>query len=52
MLAREYCDAASPKIKFKPIILSHRASPCRSTRAFLKCLRRRVDDEKTISLQP
>ena len=25
MLAREYCDAAEPKIKFKPIILSHRA---------------------------
>jgi len=24
MLAREYCDATSPKIKFKPIILSHR----------------------------
>ena len=23
MLAREYCDAASPKIKFKPVILSH-----------------------------
>ena len=23
MLAREYCDAAEPKIKFKPIILSH-----------------------------
>ena len=26
MLAREYCDATSPKIKFKPIILSHRES--------------------------
>jgi hypothetical protein len=25
MLAREYCDQASPKIKFKPVILSHRA---------------------------
>ena len=25
MLAREYCDAATPKIKHKPIILSHRA---------------------------
>ena len=24
MLAREYCDAASPKIKFKPVVLSHR----------------------------
>ena len=24
MLAREYCDATSPKIKFKPVILSHR----------------------------
>lgn len=24
MLAREYCDAAEPKIKFKPVILSHR----------------------------
>jgi len=24
MLAREYCDQASPKIKFKPVILSHR----------------------------
>ena len=24
MLAREYCDAAEPKIKHKPIILSHR----------------------------
>jgi tyrosyl-tRNA synthetase len=23
MLAREYCDAAEPKIKFKPVILSH-----------------------------
>jgi hypothetical protein len=31
MLAREYCDATSPKIKFKPIILSHRewAQPAR-----------------------
>ncbi|RYY32550.1 hypothetical protein EON62_05220, partial [archaeon] len=26
MLAREYCDAAEPKIKFKPIVLSHRTS--------------------------
>jgi tyrosyl-tRNA synthetase len=25
MLAREYCDVAEPKIKFKPVILSHRA---------------------------
>jgi hypothetical protein len=24
MLAREYCDATEPKIKFKPIVLSHR----------------------------
>jgi hypothetical protein len=24
MLAREYCDSAEPKIKFKPIIISHR----------------------------
>jgi tyrosyl-tRNA synthetase len=24
MLAREYCDVAEPKIKFKPVILSHR----------------------------
>lgn len=24
MLAREYCDLAEPKIKFKPVILSHR----------------------------
>ena len=23
MLAREYCDMTSPKIKFKPVILSH-----------------------------
>lgn len=23
MLAREYCDAAEPKIKFKPVVLSH-----------------------------
>jgi tyrosyl-tRNA synthetase len=23
MLAREYCDVAKPKIRFKPIILSH-----------------------------
>ena len=29
MLAREYCDAATPKIKHKPIILSHRACLCR-----------------------
>jgi hypothetical protein len=28
MLAREYCDATSPKIKFKPIILSHRECKC------------------------
>jgi len=24
MLAREYCDEAQPKIKFKPVVLSHR----------------------------
>lgn len=24
MLAREYCDVAEPKIKFKPVVLSHR----------------------------
>ena len=23
MLAREYCDMTKPKIKFKPVILSH-----------------------------
>lgn len=27
MLAREYCDQAKPKIKFKPIILSHHMMP-------------------------
>ena len=24
MLAREYCDSAEPKIKFKPVVVSHR----------------------------
>mmetsp|Transcript_5287 Transcript_5287/g.15169 ORF Transcript_5287/g.15169 Transcript_5287/m.15169 type:complete len:418 (+) Transcript_5287:140-1393(+) len=27
MLAREYCDAAQPKIRFKPVILSHPMMP-------------------------
>lgn len=27
MLAREYCDSAQPKIRFKPVILSHPMMP-------------------------
>ena len=27
MLAREYCDQSNPKIRFKPVILSHGMLP-------------------------
>ena len=36
MLAREYCDVAEPKIKFKPVILSHRECLCSSTQVCLR----------------
>ena len=57
MLAREYCDAAEPKIKFKPIILSHRAS--RAPRApplapppRARALQVAEEQPNTFSLQP
>ena len=55
MLAREYCDAAEPKIKFKPVILSHReAGASARARARPHALLRGPVTNKTntFSLQP
>ena len=55
MLAREYCDAAEPKIKFKPVILSHREWFTRNFEfIFAIVTPLRIIDEysNTFSLQP
>jgi hypothetical protein len=56
MLAREYCDAAEPKIKFKPIILSHRASRAPRAPARIppraRALQVAEEQPNTFSLQP